>query len=538
MALRNRWLAELALFLALATLHTWPLARDPAHLTRLDNDDTALNTWIVAWVAHQLPRDPLELFNAPIFFPSRHTLAFSEHMVVPSLLGAPLLWSGASPVLVYNILVWLGLALSGFAMCVVMRHWTGSRVAGIVSGCLYAFNAHLLTRYPHLQALHVQFLPIVLYAFNRMLRDPGPRSALLLTGAFVLQALCSNYTLVLMTGALVAALVVRAEPWRRRSMRLWGTLVAAGAGVVFLMLPFLWPYYLVRTEQGLARTLDEVRLYSAGWLDYLVTGGRLHYDAWSHRFFEGRTALFPGIVGAGLAVSTVVSGTAWRDSRARMALAFGLMGFALSFGAGLPGYGFLHEHLLLLQGLRNAARWGFLVLVAVAVLAGFAVLQLESRWKHRSWWPAAAVALVGLVTLEALRAPLPMVRFDGIPGVHARLNDDTVRAVAVFPLFGLAQFNLNAGYMLDQTRHWRPMVNGYSGWAPASFDRHAARLILFPDDTALEELRTLGVSHVIVHRAAFVHRVGAEALNRLRSHPALEFLFEEDGVVAYRVKGQ
>jgi hypothetical protein len=43
-ALRNRRLAELALFLALTILHTWPLATDPARLSRLDNDDTAFNT--------------------------------------------------------------------------------------------------------------------------------------------------------------------------------------------------------------------------------------------------------------------------------------------------------------------------------------------------------------------------------------------------------------------------------------------------------------------------------------------------------------
>ena len=94
MALRNRRLAQLALFCALATLHTWPLATDPLHLSRLDNDDTAFNTWVVAWVAHQLPRDPLHLFDAPIFFPEHDTLAYSEHMIVQAVMGAPLQWAG------------------------------------------------------------------------------------------------------------------------------------------------------------------------------------------------------------------------------------------------------------------------------------------------------------------------------------------------------------------------------------------------------------------------------------------------------------
>ena len=59
-ALRNRRLAALAFFAAMAVLHSWPLASDPSHLARLDNHDAELNTWIVAWVAHALPRAAAE----------------------------------------------------------------------------------------------------------------------------------------------------------------------------------------------------------------------------------------------------------------------------------------------------------------------------------------------------------------------------------------------------------------------------------------------------------------------------------------------
>jgi hypothetical protein len=238
-ALRNRRLAQLALFASLATLHTWPLARDPAHLSRLDNDDTAFNTWVVAWVAHQLPRDPVHLFDAPIFYPAADALAFSEHMVVPAVIGAPLQWAGLSPVLVYNLLVWLGFAVSGFAMAVVMERWTGSVVAGIVAGCLYSFNAHQLVRFAHLQALHLEFFPVVLAAFDRLLAGGGARAAALLAAMFVLQALCSNYTMVFMSLALVVALVVRPEPWRATSLRTWGHLAAAGLAASVLLMPFL-----------------------------------------------------------------------------------------------------------------------------------------------------------------------------------------------------------------------------------------------------------------------------------------------------------
>lgn len=541
-ALEQVWsnrLLPIALFIvfaALATLHTWPMMRDPARLTRLDNDDTAFNTWVLAWVAHQLVTDPLHLFEAPIFYPARHALAFSEHMIVPSVMGAPLQWLGVSPVLVYNLLAWLGFTLSGWAMSLLIRRWTGSTIAGVVSGALYAFNAHLLTRYSHLQALHLEFFPIVLCAFDGVLRgEPKRHPYVLLGAAFILQALCCNYTMVMMTLALVVAFVVRPEPWQF-DRRIWTGLAVTAVVVALVLLPFLWPYYLVREEQGLVRTIDDVRLYSAGWLDYLVTAARLHYAWWSHRVFEGRTALFPGVLGFVLAFITVATGLAWKDRRGRMALAFGVAGFALSFGASLPAYEWMQANIPLMQGIRAAARWGLLFLVAVAILAGFAVATLEARWKLRSWWPAVALALVGIVTIEALRAPLALVRFNGIPSVHHRLAADEVKAIVVFPLFAGRQFNGNAPYLLHQTRHWKPMLNAYSSFAPPLFYELAATLQSFPDATAMRELRTHGFTHVVLHRAPLERDFGKPAVDALRSHPDLEYFLEQDGVIIYRVK--
>src|SRR4029453_1267571 len=108
-------------------------------------------------------------------------------------------------------------------------------------------------------------------------------------------------------------------------------------------------------------------------------------------------------------------------------------------------------------------------------LSGFAVAEISRRFRDRSWWPALAFALAGLVTLEAMRAPLSLVRFDGIPAVQARLARDDVRAILVLPLYSRGQVQRNARYMLDQTRHWRPMVNGYTSFVPGSFHEGAGR---------------------------------------------------------------
>ena len=60
---RNKLLA-LLLFLALSLALTYPLVLAPRTANRLDSPDARLNSWIVSWNLHQLPRDPLRVFDA------------------------------------------------------------------------------------------------------------------------------------------------------------------------------------------------------------------------------------------------------------------------------------------------------------------------------------------------------------------------------------------------------------------------------------------------------------------------------------------
>ena len=64
----------LAAFLALAAFHTWPIARAPGRESLNHNADAQLNAWIIAWIAHTLPRDPVHLFDGNIFAPEPATL--------------------------------------------------------------------------------------------------------------------------------------------------------------------------------------------------------------------------------------------------------------------------------------------------------------------------------------------------------------------------------------------------------------------------------------------------------------------------------
>ena len=117
-------------------------------------------------------------------------------------------------------------------------------------------------------------------------------------------------------------------------------------------------------------------------------------------------------------------------------------------------YRFLHEHLVFVRGVRALSRFSLVPILALSVLAGFALAG-----RRRLVWPpwSCSHARVGrtrpLPLSRTTARPRPSRWLAGRPGAVARLplgDDDTAR-------------------MLDSVAHWRPLVNGDSGFVPRPF---------------------------------------------------------------------
>jgi hypothetical protein len=524
--LRGHWLA-VAVFLALPVLHTWPLATNPAGLSLNDNGDAQLNEWILAWVVHQLPRDPAHLFDGNIFYPARDTLAFSEPLIVPAIIAAPVFWLGGSPVLAYNLLLLAGFTLTALATYALVLSWTADRPAALVAGALFAFNTHTLTRLPHLQAIHAYGLPLALLFADRLMRQPRMRDAFCLAIAMSLMVYTSGYLVVFAIVALAVALIVRTADWwgRRRAVLAGFALAAITTAVVAL--PVAIPYRRVAVEQGMVRSVESVRQFSATASGYLAATGRVHLSTWSERFYDNPVdTFFPGIVAA-LLTAFCVASTLRKRSRAPlvvMLVCIGATGFVLSLGLQTPVYAWLFAAFPPMQGLRAAARFGILFLLAIAVLAGIGLAALRQAHGRPGWSGAWAAAVLVLVTLEALRAPIAYRRFEGIPRIYALLATEPSPVVlAETPFYpGHAAF-LGAEYVLNSTAHWRPLMNGYSGYTPASYRQFALTFWFFPREHAIDGMRDAGVTHFTVHPSRFGHRA-QETIDLLARRPDVELV--------------
>src|SRR4030095_3703756 len=136
-------IAVIGMLVGLTVLVTWPQVM---HLSSAVTDfgDPLLNSWTLAWVAHQVPIDPRHVFDAPIFHPEIGTLAYSESLLLPGLAVAPVLWLGGDPILAHNLVLFAGYVLSGLAMFWLVRALTRHDGAALVAAAIFAVYPYRL----------------------------------------------------------------------------------------------------------------------------------------------------------------------------------------------------------------------------------------------------------------------------------------------------------------------------------------------------------------------------------------------------------
>lgn len=503
---------------------TWPLTPKMAHAGRLDTNDGRFSVWNVAWVARTLVTDPRGLYDANIFYPNKGTLAYSEANLVAGALAIPAYWaSGGNPYLAHNSVLFLSFVLALLSTYALVRHLTGNRVAGLVAGVAFAFCPFAFSHIPHIQLMMSAGLPASLLAMHRFVDRPTAGRALALGSVVAVQALACGYYglfagLLLVPGILYYG--VRRGHWS--AWRYWAGAAGAGLLSIAVVLPFFLPFIEMQQGSGFTRTVDETRQWSAVWSSYLASSAWAHrwlvphLPPWGEVLYPGTMALLFGGFGAVAAWKAPVA----RRGREHLWFYGGLvviMAWA-SFGPDGGLYRVLHEYVPLFAWTRAPSRLGLLVVLALAVLAGFAVAWLLARVRK----PAVIGALLVLVTAgDLLVAPLFMVNATPLPSAYESLKKWPYGPVAEFPFFYLRMdFPRHAEYMLFSTFHWRPLVNGYSDHIPPAFRQMVIPVSSFPNPESFAILKPFRVRYAIFHLDLYSRTARAELEQRLDAYQA------------------
>ncbi len=86
--------------------------------------------------------------------------------------------------------------------------------------------------------------------------------------------------------------------------------------------------------------------------------------------------------------------------------------------------------------------------------------------------------------------------------------------------------------MLHTVSHWQPTIHGYSGLRPPRHEQVFQEMNTFPGPASLAAMRSLGVTHVVVHRPEYPPEVWPDLDRQLRGLPGVRVLHEEaDGLL-------
>jgi len=535
-------LAPLCAYLGAAVVTTWPLALHPSSLLGAPSGpgDPFLNLWILGWDMQAVLGDPASIltgrvFNANIFHPAAGTLAYSDHLLLQSVLISPLYAITHDVVACYNLLLIVSLVASALAMHLFVRSVISTESGAYLAGLAWGFGSYRFAHLIHLQLQSLYFLPLAFLFLHRVIAGRRRRDVIYLGIVAGLQALSSVYYGVIGGLALAVggvALAIGVGRWR--SSALLRRLVAAGAIGALIVAPVAVVYWRVGQSEGFGRNLYEAGRNAAYVSSYLqVPPGNMVYGRTDLLRQRDRAAssepphtgpereLFPGFVLAALAIAGAWLG--WRsDSRPIVLtmLAIAILGFVLSLGPdGIrPLYAAFHRFIFGFQAIRAPARFSVVVLFALCTLAAIGWRELSPRAhgvlplghkdevNHKGHEEHTRVlrdlrgcvlfVLFALAALEWLHVPIslaaaPPLRTDVGQWLAAAPEPG---AVAILPLDADIASTLA---MVQSLEYRRPIVNGYSGQRPSFYRPLVDALNTFPSGDALLALRDSRVRFVV-----------------------------------------
>jgi hypothetical protein len=271
----------------------------------------------------------------------------------------------------------------------------------------------------------------------------------------------------------------------------------AGAVLAALLVgAYSIPYSAAAVRVG-TRSVHEVETFSARPWDYrIATPSNVVYGSRYPALAERQ--LSPGILAPLLALVGLLLIPA---SAPAIAYVIGLvLAFELSLGAYGTLYPWLYEHVGVFRGLRAPARAAVFCLLFLGVLSARGAAALAAATPER-FRRVVAPAVCAILLLEYRVAPLELVPYhNDPPPLYALLARLPAGVVAEFPMPLPEELpGDDHRYAYLSTFHWKPLVNGYSGFYPRSYLNRIGRLSGFPNERSIQALRSEHVRYVVVH---------------------------------------
>jgi len=501
---------------------------------------------------------------------------------VLQILAYDYLYKAAGPYLYRNILTLLSFFLSALFTYMLVHYLTRSRLAGAVSGVVFALAPyHLFHAYQHLDLANIQWIPLFALSLVKLVSEVESYSdwkKLLKNVAFctvsyalvIFENYYYGYMVAIFSLIFLLIYLIYRSTWKLplyHGKKVAIALVLTLLLVTIVVLPFIYGYVKTFAAQpegissqkptAYSRAYPQLFFFSAHLRDYYLPpvdhplwGGGVARIVSKFKDYDNlfENTLFLGYLPLLLTAFALVrfwKGGSWRNSPnkktplpdqnlRRWTFTFALLALVMVvFSAhpvsrffGIPVY--FPSHLLhkLFPMFRVYARFGILVMLCVAVLTGIGLAYLLQRIRTAHHRSILVAIIIGVVMLEF--ANFPPYRTTRDPEVSefyqwlAAQPQDVV--IAEYPLVSFEEPQTYQ-YLSYQKFHQKRLFNG--AVLGTVYDSIRKELVDISRPETVSILESLGVRYIIIHKDLYLEGPIPRPLQRYYSTRYQDEFFPE-----------
>lgn len=537
-------LYPLILGILLTTLLTWPLIQK---LTTFytDKGDYPLVGWIL-WhnqkaIVEGFIFDQVRYFDAGQFYPYPFSLAFSEHLFVPSILFTIIYTFTKSVIFSTNSLFFLSFVFTFIASFYSIRYFIKNKSASIIGALIFTFNPLTFAHFAdHFHLMNKYFLPPLFVYCYLFLTRPNFKNAILFFIFFTLNSLTSVhfgvFSLIIIPIIIILYLIIQLV---KRNFTYILKLVKLSI-IFIIFLPILayfnLPYLEFSMKENIIRPLSEVSFYSARLIDWvsphpdnliygqfykMMEGYRNprdennYFNYSEHTLFTNIFPSFLFLAGLYFSIKLLRSKDGLiTKSAVLFFLGVFILSFILSLGPLFTGWNDKGGHIILpyfllykllfpiMGAVRVPSRFEFMFYISFSFFAAFGFYFIQKHIRNNLKL-LMFLAFLSLIFVENIY----ILPFEEKSQILEKFDNESIREKLVFlkdkntihiPV-GLNNDQNEARYLNWATITGERTVNGYSGYAPS--DRNdLIEKIKNIDEQALERISAIGIDYVVFHK--------------------------------------
>ncbi len=571
----NTHILSPVIFLLCAIFITYPLIFHLGDLA-VDLGDSYLVSFIMNWVNHAIFSNPLDLFNAPIYFPYINSLAFSEPFISSSILSLIPLKLIGEPMVAVNFTLITSIFMVGYFTFLLSFYITKNFLASLISGLLLIFSPVFLDKQVHLQILSIQWVPLSILFFLKFVNESKAKFLCISLLIFILQIYNSflpAYFLIFFYVIYITATFFYKRPVFKKIFVKRNIILFI---LTFLIIiPLLIPYFQNVRNYDTTRDIKDSIHFALQPEDLIYSNQQTRlqpilisisnlktytrYDEIKYGYI-GLAFSILGVLSLIFAIKKIKDKNLLQQSF----LLTGLLGLILSFGPALHfnrqtihspfpiilPYALFYYIIPGFNGLRNSERFEVMFIFCLAILIGIFLDRVFKKIDNRKRVISYAF-IIALIVLE-FNFPqnfYPILQRKDFPKVYSYLNTTPKdSAYITMPIYNWnspdSQIELQREYY--STQSFRKAVNGYSGFSPASWQEDVLYLFNnFPKSESVSKIKKMGVNYIVVNKeeydSLFSNKFysfgnGEKVLSVLETNSDLELIEQIDNTYVYSFK--